>query len=363
MREPGGFRAGLWLRCAAVVGLAALLAGCENGEPKEPPVVERGPVIKMSKEELTGRLQIVAKRTATLKGKCSVTAIDQNQIVPATAEDARRRKEGRPFKAIFNKRTLSGVFAMDRFDPRQPQRVRFAAEAIGFGPVLQLLAVGPRFWVKVKNDDSRLGSYRSILYQGIYDPNVPRSPKQFSMRPQDILDLMVCQELLVSAPFPKAVYLETWPDYYILHVLRVEENWPEALYSKIWLERRNGTLAIHQLFDVTGRMVAEARFTKYINLFTRTEEGKPRVPVPVAHKVRFIWPMDKVIIEVEFARGDLHLNYSIPQGTWRRFRSEDSLIRNLAPGQAPTKRRPDAPEPEPTKAPERRTRPKHNPWR
>ena len=339
MREPRWPWARTWLRGAALVGLTILLTGCEACETKETTDVESSPKrLSIAKEPLVGKLQIMAKRIATLKGKCRVTAIDQNQIVPATREDALRRKEGRPFKAIFNKRTLRGTFAMDRFDPREPQRVRFSAEVANYGPVLQLLASGPPFWVKVKNEDTRLGAYRSILYRGVYNPDAPRSPKQFSMRPQDILNLMVCQELLVSAPFQKAIYMETWPDYYILHVLRIEEQWPESLYSKIWVERQNLTLAIHQLYDVAGKMVAEARFTKYINLFTRTAQGRPRVPVPVAHKIRFVWPLDKVIIEVEFARGDLFLNHSMPKATWRPFKARDCLIRDLVPGAAPEKR-------------------------
>ena len=338
------------LRAAAVV-LAVFAAGCRE---KKQNVVTRPKMLDMSRDELIGRLQINVKRTATLKGRCAVTATDQKQLVPASAEDADRRRKGEPFKCIFNRRTLTGVFAMDRFDPRLPERVRFIAEISGVGPVLELLGLGDFFEVKIRNADTKLGAYRSTLYRGKCEPGAPRAKDQFSMRPQDIINLIVCQELLASAPFYKSFYMETWPDYYVIHVLRGDETWAEGIHSKIWVERQNLTIAIHQLYDVTGTMVAEARFTEYINMTTWPSRDLPAIHVPIPHRIRFVWPLDRVIIDVRFRRGDLYLNRPIRKTVWRRFKAKDCIVKYLTPMPAPKES--DLPPVQPRPAPRPATR-------
>ena len=72
-------------------------------------------------------------------------------------------------------------------------------------------------------------------------------------------------------------YMETWPDYYVLNFL--EKEWREHITSKIWIERGNLTVALHQLFDASGRIVAEARFRKFAKFAGSRSDLKIQMPI------------------------------------------------------------------------------------
>jgi len=192
------------------------------------------------------------------------------------------------------------------------------------GRVLEMLAVGDSFWFKMPKPDKKQGEYRSRLYFGRHDRNVPRPRQTFSMRPQDIMDLFVCREMLLSFKIEKAkeTFLETWPDYYIIHVLRLDPDSdpPVHIYSKIWIERSSLTVAIHQLYDASGEMVAEARFENYV----KRSDGADAVYIPL--KTRFIWPRDRVVIEVYLRRDTMVVNAPISKQVWRRPKSKDAEL-------------------------------------
>ena len=100
-------------------------------------------------------------------------------------------------------------------------------------------------------------------------------------------------------------YVEKWPDYYVMNFLR--PDWPNHIYSKIWIERQGLTVAIHQLFDSSGELVAEARFKNYGDT-TRNPGSKVKMDMPT--RVDFLWPRDRILMRATF--DDIKLNGDIP---------------------------------------------------
>jgi len=300
------------------------LAGCELFAPKTEPPPAPQYAQTISREELMYRLQLNVQRLGSLRGQAQVEAIDMNQVVPASYEDEVRRREGKNYKRTYNTRSLDGYIALDRSDPRVGPRGRFWAEVTGVGRVLETLAIGDKFWVKLPKPERKLADLRSVLYFGEFKRGGARPENSFAMRPQDIIDLLACQEILNSFQLEKvkAFFLETWPDYYILHVLRVnpDEEPPVRIYSKIWVERHSLTVAIHQLYDMAGEMVAEARFVNYV----RYGEDVDAVLVPL--QMRFLWPRDKVALHVYLRRETVEVNRKLPDQTWRSPRSNDAEL-------------------------------------
>jgi len=290
----------------------------------------------VAREKLIYNIVTDLQRILRVRGKARVTAIDQNSIVPATPEDAARQQEGKPYNAIYNKRSLSGYVLLDRSVPGVEPRLQFVAEVPAVQPVIQLLALDDKFWVKLPNPDRSLGAYRSILYMGEYERGSSRAGSPFTMRPQDLADLFFCQELLSTSyyPNPKAFTLETWPECYIINVLRVIPEaglpWGAPLYSRIWVERQNLTVSVHQIYDNTGALVAEARFSDYVKILGRVGEEKTPASVQVPHRICMVWPQDRVIIDVAFDHGDLIVNGKPFEDTaWRPFPSNDAIVRDL----------------------------------
>ena len=98
--------------------------------------------------------------------------------------------------------------------------------------------------------------------------------------------------------------METWRQYYILNFIR--QDWREHIYSKIWINRDTGRMAIHQLFDQSGKIVAEGRFGQYRAYSSNV--GGVKVDFPM-HAV-FLWPRDKLVMEIRFDH--VKINENIP---------------------------------------------------
>ena len=312
----------------ALLGTASglVLVGCETlqGRPEQAPKKSQR-TQAASREELLYLVQRNVQRLSTVRAQANVVAIDQNQVVPASIGDVTKKQLGKAYEVAFNQRRLQGYVVMDRSRPDLPPRVTFHAEVMGVERVLELMAIGDNFWVKIPNPDKGLGQVRSVLYFGRLDRSTPRPEGNFSMRPQDMLDLFVCRETLVSYRMEKAkeFVVETWPDYYIINVLRVnpDEAPPVKLFSRIWVERHGLTVAIHQIYDVAGQMMAEARFTHYVKI----GQGADAVFVPL--QTRFIWPRDKVVLDVHLRRDTLKVNYRVDERVWdRRPKSRDAKL-------------------------------------
>jgi hypothetical protein len=110
-------------------------------------------------------------------------------------------------------------------------------------------------------------------------------------------------------------YVEKWADYYVKNFLR--PDWPNHIYSKIWFERKRLTVAIHQLFDSSGELVAEARFGDY-GRYPVSAGSKVKLDVPV--RVDFLWPRDRILMRAAF--DGIKLNGDIPAKVFDEHRFE-----------------------------------------
>jgi hypothetical protein len=153
-----------------------------------------------------------------------------------------------------------------------------------------------------------------VLY-GTFDSDTLRPRDRYSIRPQDFADLVLMAEARPALDGQDICYVEKWQDYYIMTFLR--PDWPNHVYSKIWFERQNLTIAIHQLFDSSGELVAEARFKNY-GRYAVSPGSKVKIDVPT--QVDFLWPRDRILMRAAFV--DIKLNGDIPASVFDEKRFE-----------------------------------------
>jgi len=307
-----------------LVVLSASPMGCNSVPP--PREVEPPPYVQdVSKEKLIYNIQLNVQNFASLQCPVEIRATDQKMLVPASAADSLRMKMGKPYEKAPNTRKLSGYLVFERQPPTQriQNRVKFVGEIMG-ERVITLMAYDDVFIVKLRKANRKLGELPFSVYKGRFDPEVPRSKDSFSMRPQDIMNLFLCREMLTSFDLEKikATFVEVWPDYYILSVLRVDPDRqnPVQLYSRIWVERHSLMVAIHQLYEPSGAMVAEARFQNYI----LHQQDSDEIYVP--RQVRFIWPRDKVTIDCTLRTDKMSVNYKVDEKFWKPPRETDADV-------------------------------------
>jgi len=159
---------------------------------------------------------------------------------------------------------------------------------------------------------------RGTVYVGKAPRNQLRPRETFTYRPQDLFGLFLYDETFAA---DMITYMETWEDYYILHFLR--QDWGEHLYSKIWVRRDSLRVAIHQLFDVRGEIVAEARFAGY--RMHPNPAGGDKVNLPT--RMLFLWPHDKLVIEV--ALQHVKVNTLIPAQRFEPVIPSDYRVKEL----------------------------------
>jgi hypothetical protein len=143
-----------------------------------------------------------------------------------------------------------------------------------------------------------------VLY-GTFEAESLRSPNWYSIRPQDFADLLLMTEAKSALNGQDICYVEKWQDYYVMNFLR--PDWPNHIYSKIWFERQTLTVAVHQLFDSAGELVAEARFKDY-GRYPVTKDIKVKIEMPT--QVDFLWPRDRILMRATFE--GVQLNGDIP---------------------------------------------------
>jgi hypothetical protein len=153
-----------------------------------------------------------------------------------------------------------------------------------------------------------------VLY-GTFDPETLRVKDRYSIRPQDFADLMLMSEARAALNGQDICYVEEWPEYYVMNFLR--PDWPNHICSKIWFERHDLTVAIHQLFAPSGELVAEARFKDY-GQYSAGPDSKLRIDMP--NQVDFLWPRDRILMRA--ALGDIQLNRDIPAKVFDEKRFE-----------------------------------------
>ena len=67
---------------------------------------------------------------------------------------------------------------------------------------------------------------------------------------------------------------------------------------------------MHQIFDVSGELVAEARFRNYKTY----EDPDTSIPVEVPTELMFLWPRDYLVMEMQLSR--VKVNKHIAEHLW-----------------------------------------------
>ena len=296
-------------------------AGCKAVSPErvELPTVERREASRDQLLAILDEQSQLLRLTATTR----VSIVQEGAVVPATVMDALRKERAKPYKKRFTEADVNGSFFLSR-DAEGRQNVRMSGEVQGVNNIgFTLLGKGRSFWMLIPITDEERDKAISegqaaprgkVLY-GTFDADALRPRDRYSLRPQDFGDLLLMAEAQRAINGQDICYVEKWPDYYVMNFLR--PDWPNHIYSKIWFERQGLTVAIHQLFDSSGELVAEGRFTNYAR-HPMTNDSKIRMVLP--SRVDFLWPRDRIMMHAAF--DDFKLNGDIPARIFDESRFE-----------------------------------------
>ena len=273
MNSTGFVRAA---KAALLLCCVLMLAGCFGKYQRVPEVDVSKKYGVATRQELLADLRGRMDRLLTLKAKAIVELVDQGLV-----------KNNK-----FARTEVNGQLLLRR-DPDGDRRVRFTAQMFMPAATFSLTSHNDDFWVLMpdmergKNQDGKRGT----VYVGKAPREALRPSKTFSYRPQDLADVFLMDEVYANDMIS---FMETWKQYYIIHFLR--QDWKEHVYSKIWISRRHGNPAIHQIFDSAGELIVEGRFTSYQNYKSRA--GKIALAIP--REMAIIWPRDKLVMNVLF---------------------------------------------------------------
>ena len=268
------------------------LAGAERVRDKE----ERR---EASQRQLLMILRENMSSLATLKARARIEVVKQDVLVPAGLTAEVRRSLGKRYRKAFLRTEVNGILLLSRL-PEEARKVCFAGSVMGAQASFRLLGVGDHFRITMPNvdrDADEPGVAKGRILVGSVAREDLRPKDKFSVRPQDISDLLLQDEALpILRGDPDVLcYRETWKDFYVLTFLRLD--WPDHIFSRIWIERKELHVTIHQIFDRSGEIVAEARFAAYKTY--RSRKGGFEVDIP--QEIVFIWPRDHLLMEVELS--------------------------------------------------------------
>ena len=306
---------GVMLATAVAFG-CLLLTGCfaARGATFAP-----GPVVEpkvATRTELLVDLKARMSRLATLKAKAIMNVSRQDIHVPASAKDDLRRIADKPYRKKFWRNEVNGYIRLAR-DPRGSRNVSFSGDISGMNFSFRLLGRDSDFWMAWPNLERERGDENmpaGYVYFGRADRTVSRPKEVWSMRPQDISDLLLFDEAFDARMI---CYMETWPNFYILTFLR--EDWPQHIYSKIWIGRSSLEPAVHQIYDGSGELVAEARFRAYRKFSASNSEVKSSLPT----EITLLWPRDTLIMSMKL--DGVVVNETIEDRWFKPYRTREDL--------------------------------------
>jgi len=291
-RSPGWRGAALLTTMLACLALAHGCAPFRGVVPVEP---TGKPKREATRLQLLDILRENMARFYSLKARASVTVTRQDILVPATLMDEVRRRRGKPYRKRFATGELNGVLLLER-DPQGNRKVRFSGQVTGAGTRFMLLGKDDNFWIIMPSVQAEEGpdAPRGRVFVGKAEQEKIRPEGMFSIRPQDICDLFLYDEAFDALEERTICFMERWDEFYVLNFLRPDWR-PEHLFSKIWFDRDDLTVAIHQLFDGSGALVAEGRFGRY----RRFSAKKSKVEAEIPTRAELIWPRDSLVIDVK----------------------------------------------------------------
>jgi len=279
--------------CTALL-LIATAAGCKRQQIRitRPPEVDRQETAESIKKALIERRNLIRTIEARVVGRVAWQANIERFSASAAPEK-------RPAVSATAVAEISyGLFQATR-EPGEPRQTRLIATFPKRRAVLEMLAVDERFWLR-KFQVSRL------FVAGTVDITRPRPSGWTSMRPQDLGTLLLFDDLFPQEEgVPSAVYLETWPQVYILHILRVNRQ-PEPIYTRLWLQRSDLSVVCHQLFDADGTLVAEAQMKDHKDFplerrrsWPLGSSALPPTSVRLPETVLIYWPRERIALQMK----------------------------------------------------------------
>ncbi len=278
-------------RVAAVVAMVSMLAGCPRPTVKPE---EEVTYLSATREQLMEHLVSNTSNLETLSAKARVLLLVYSARMPKSLADQKRRSLGKPFRWVIGRREVTGSFLLER-TAKRPRKVKFYASSPNTRISLYMLGLGHDFWLKVPGVESRKGT-EEAWFRGVYHDHKYRPAGELSIRPQDLADLLLLDDLIPAEG--RMAGMEQWPEYYVINVLR--EGWDELLFSRIWIDRSDLRVSHHQLFTTAGDMIAEARFRKYRwYSFTANDGTKKRVELPT--RLLLIWPRETLRLIVHLS--------------------------------------------------------------
>lgn len=292
------------LRMARVAGALLLMAGAGmfaggcRSKPQAFTVRERPEVMDASRTELLTILQDNALQLHSLRAKTQVHLTKQDVLLPAILSGKKLRGK------MFAQGQINGGLLLAR-QPEGGRDMRFSGEIVGPSANFMLLGRNDAFWVIMPNMDRSMAGGKSpsrgSIFIGMAERQAVRPPELFSMRPQDLWDLFLPEECVLALRGGLVSFMETWPQYYVITFLE-PQNWPNMIFSKIWIDRRDLTMSIHQIYDGAGEIIAEARFDEWRKVEVKGQPTGPKPPpVTLPQFVTLIWPRDDLVMQVELS--------------------------------------------------------------
>jgi len=314
---------------AGILFTSALgLSGCGTFSPERvvtQPVERR----EANRDQLLAILDGQSK-LLRLSATTRVSILEESSVIPATVVDSLRKEHGKPYQKRFAEAEVNGSYFLSR-DAEGRVNVCMSGEVQGINDVgFTLLGKERSFWMLIPTSQEErdkavsqglAGPNGKVLY-GAFDADALRPKDRYSIRPQDFADLMLTPEARAALNGQDICYVEKWPDYYVMNFLR--PDWPNHIYSKVWFERQTLMVVIHQLFDSTGELAAEARFNGY-GRYPLAQDSKVRMEIP--DHVDFLWPRDRILMRALFA--DVKLNGDIPARVFDEKRFEGYPIERI----------------------------------
>jgi len=292
---------------SAAAGLMLLaLTGCGSTPPRLHIANEATPEAAVTRQTLEARLiaSVAPLQTfvANVNGRLVIQGVPPAE--PATMTPAEKQLEANQRQEYPGEwsTVLTTTRLLVKRTAGEPFRTRFVAEFAVQKTAFSLLSVGDQFWM-------RSPQAGAPVVTGSLDDDRPRPSDWPTARPQDLGVLLLLDDLRVSEGGWKYVtFMETWPNYYILHVLHPDRT-PQIIYSRIWVDRRTLNVVYHQLFDANGTVVAEARLGSYADfpatpksrgVSARGETPGERTTVSLPLEAVVFWPKENMALELRF---------------------------------------------------------------
>jgi len=288
------------LACAL---LATLLSGCAwlRGAQLAPSVVAPPARMEATRAMLLLTIEERAVQIHSITANAQAWAYNESVVLPATMADNVRMKAGKDYNKIFERGQVNAALKMKRGEAGE-RDVYLTGTVVGLDMNLKLIGKNDAFWMSLPTTTrEQTVDKRGVIYVGESQRVAPRRADVLSIRPQDIWDLLFTDEVLMPGI---VTYMETWPDFYVVTFLR--EDSPERIFSKVWFNREDLTLSVHQIFDGAGRIIAEARFANYAPVEIRKPKGRVLMPA----QVMLLWPRDRVMLTVELT--NIKINEDVP---------------------------------------------------